>query len=293
MHDLFFRVATHTFRVTLHHDPELDAQLASYTPFATMPQTGTPLFTLTEDNGLTPDTEGFDEIGQFDCGGANHGVYHNDSHYRFHISDTRKELTGVLECSHDFTSGRIRLYGKAPQRFFALNNALMILFAFASAPHATLLVHAAVVRQAGRGYLFLGRSGTGKSTHARLWLRHIAGSDLLNDDNPVLVLADRKATVYGSPWSGKTPCYRNESAPVGAITRLEQAPQNLIRRERPVAAFASLLSSCSTMIWDKATYDAICETVSGMARVVPSYHLQCLPDAEAAQLCHQTVACPS
>lgn len=47
------------------------------------------------------------------------------------------------------------------------------------------------------------------------------------------------------------------------------------------------------MIWDKATYDAICETVSGMARVVPSYHLQCLPDAEAAQLCHQTVACPS
>ena len=62
MHDLFFRVATHTFRVTLHHDPELDAQLASYTPFATMPQTGTPLFTLTEDNGLTPDTEGFDEI---------------------------------------------------------------------------------------------------------------------------------------------------------------------------------------------------------------------------------------
>lgn len=128
-----------------------------------MPQTGTPLFTLTEDNGLTPDTEGFDEIGQFDCGGANHGVYHNDSHYRFHISDTRKELTGVLECSHDFTSGRIRLYGKAPQRFFALNNALMILFAFASAPHATLLVHAAVVRQAGRGYLFLGRSGTGKA----------------------------------------------------------------------------------------------------------------------------------
>ena len=152
---------------------------------------------------------------------------------------------------------------------------------------------AAVVRQAGRGYLFLGRSGTGKSTHARLWLRHIAGSELLNDDNPVLVLADGTATVYGSPWSGKTPCYRNESAPAGAIIRLEQAPQNLIRSERPVAAFASLLSSCSTMIWDKATYDAICETVSGMARVVPSYRLQCLPDAEAAQLCHQTVACPS
>ena len=129
----------------------------------------------------------------------------------------------------------------AQERAKHIGNELMILFAFAAAPHATLLVHAAVVRQAGRGYLFLGRSGTGKSTHARLWLRHIAGSELLNDDNPVLVLADGTATVYGSPWSGKTPCYRNESAPAGAIIRLEQAPQNLIRSERPVAAFASLL----------------------------------------------------
>ena len=63
----------------------------------------------------------------------------------------------------------------------------------------------------------MGKSGTGKSTHSRLWLENVPGATLLNDDNPIVRLTLVGAIVYGSPWSGKTPCYKNESAPLAGV----------------------------------------------------------------------------
>lgn len=84
-------------------------------------------------------------------------------------------------------------------RKLAIDNALMVLFALATAPHKTVLFHAAVVSHQDKAYMFLGKSGTGKSTHARLWLTYIEGTALVNDDNPVVRINDNVATVYGSP----------------------------------------------------------------------------------------------
>lgn len=91
------------------------------------------------------------------------------------------------------------------------------LFALSTDDKGTVLFHAAVVSHEGRGYMFLGPSGTGKSTHASLWLKYIDGTELVNDDNPVVrITDDGQATVFGSPWSGKTPCYRHVSYPWAA-----------------------------------------------------------------------------
>lgn len=89
---------------------------------------------------------------------------------------------------------------------FQLNTAIMIAFAAASAPEQTLLMHASVIAKEAGAYLFFGTSGTGKSTHSRLWLENVEGSSLLNDDNPALRVIDGKVIVFGTPWSGKTPC---------------------------------------------------------------------------------------
>jgi hypothetical protein len=176
------------------------------------------------------------------------------------------------------------------QGAFAVNNALMLLFAFNTALLGALEMHASVVRNGGRGYLFLGRSGTGKSTHSSLWLKHIPGTDLLNDDNPVLRLeADGTVRVYGTPWSGKTPCYKNESVPAGAIVRLRQAPENRIERLSPVQSYASLYASCSAFRPLKELADGWHRTLEGIVSVLPCYRLDCLPDEAAARLCHDTV----
>ena len=141
----------------------------------------------------------------------------------------------------------------------------------------------------GKAYCFLGKSGTGKSTHSGLWLEHIADTDLLNDDNPAIRVMEGVVYVYGTPWSGKTPCYRNLRMLAGGFLRLEQAPENSIRCESKLQGFASIISSCSSMIWDKPSYHAICDTVSMVAERVPVFYLRNLPNRDAALLSHATM----
>lgn len=173
---------------------------------------------------------------------------------------------------------------------FVLNNALMLLYALFTATGNTLLIHASVAVADGKGYVFLGKSGTGKSTHTRLWLNNIPGAWLLNDDNPVVKIEnDGSVMVYGSPWSGKTPCYRNEKAPLGAVVRLSQAPHNSIRRLSGIQAYAALAPSASSMKWDRVMADGLHNTLSGVIQSVGVFHLECLPDADAAFLCHNAV----
>lgn len=167
----------------------------------------------------------------------------------------------------------------------------MMIYAFNTACSDTVLMHASVIKKDGKGYLFQGKSGTGKSTHSGLWLKHIPGCELLNDDNPI-VHFNRKtgeATVYGSPWSGKTPCYKNDSVPVGAFVRLEQAPMNEIQRESPARAFASLLPSCSNLKEVRELNNGVIETVKYLAAHTPVYFLKCLLDKEAAEVCFNTI----
>ena len=204
-------------------------------------------------------------------------------------ANPQSPVCGILTFGRDFRSGRLFADGVPGAQAFAINNALMLLFTFAGASRSALEMHASVVTPGGRGFLFLGRSGTGKSTHSALWLKHIPGTELLNDDNPVLRVVDGSVRVYGSPWSGKTPCYKAQDAPVGAIVRLRQAPANAISRLNTVAAYASVMSSCSGFRPFREVTDAQHETLSAIATTVPCYHLDCLPDEAAARLCQTTV----
>ena len=198
------------------------------------------------------------------------------------------ETAGWLVCSDDYSMGRLITTGRHEK--MAIDNALMIMFALATADKGTVLFHAAAVSHEGRGYMFLGPSGTGKSTHASLWQRYIAGTALVNDDNPVVRIdEDGTATVYGSPWSGKTPCYRNVSYPLSGIVVLSQAPYNKIQRLSGIYAYAALVESISGKRWDERIADGLHQTENALASSVPVWHLDCLPDEAAARLCCSNV----
>ena len=195
-----------------------------------------------------------------------------------------------MQASPDFKECIVAIKGETwSHRNYGLNNALMMAYAFASADQLTMLMHASVIRHQGKGYLMTAPSGTGKSTHTRLWYDNIPGCDLMNDDNPVVRVVDDEAIVYGSPWSGKTPCYRNIQAPVGGIVRIQQRPENTIRKLSSLEAFSNLLPAISNMKWDKRVYNGVCDGISELIRLCGMYELGCLPDAAAAHLCHDTV----
>jgi hypothetical protein len=166
-----------------------------------------------------------------------------------------------------------------------LNRFLMIAFTLAAAPLKIVKLHASVIEREGKAVLFLGRSGTGKSTHTRLWEQHIPGSRLLNDDEPVVHIMDNGSVrVFGSPWSGSTPCYRNISAEAVAFVRLYQHPENKLIQIKGVTAFTALFQSAAILCSDEQHRERMFGNVSALTERVPFYRLDCRPDREAVML---------
>ena len=208
------------------------------------------------------------------------------------FSNTKLAPQGLFLPSLDFSQAEIVVPGNV-DRFlasFVINNSAMIAYSYTASRFKTLLIHASLVVKDGKAYAFLGRSGTGKSTHARLWLENLPGARLLNDDNPVIYIKEGRVFASGSPWSGKTPCYINEEYPLAGIVRLNQAPQNKIVRLGSLQSYAALLPSCSCMKWDSRQSKAVSDTVMEVVSEVPVWHLDCLPDADAAHLCYKTIS---
>ncbi len=201
----------------------------------------------------------------------------------------RGVTAGCLICSENYEDGRLITTGSYKK--YAIDNALMIMYAMVTADKRTVLFHAAVVSHEGRGYMFIGPSGTGKSTHAGLWRQAIPGAELVNDDNPVVRIdEDGRAKVYGSPWSGKTPCYRNVGYPLGGVVALSQAPRNKIWRLNGINAYAALLTGISGKRWDRRIADGLHETEIELTESVPVWRMECMPDEAAAKICVSSIA---
>lgn len=292
-----YQVGGHTFILDFPEEMLSEKELAPYAPFQTADYREEDLlFTLTlvrETENRTiytieNETVSFkDENGQMilyslpDGGVSVHlisdpAVQSADECCRLYMSPDYRQATAMLSSSPE-------------ELRYALDTALMLLYAFASSRRDTLLIHASAIGHNGMGYLFLGRSGTGKSTHSRLWIDHIPGSELINDDNPVVRVTDGKIYVYGSPWSGKTPCYRDKSLPVGAIVRLKQSPRNSIVRLASVMAYAALLPACSCLKWDRPMAAGVHDTLRRIVDSVPVFSMECRPDREAALTCMEAV----
>lgn len=283
-----YTVAGHTFSVRAEEGIDLSEALSQYVPFAEVPAAEkdsvfrlrvVPASGLDVPQGLT------EEFSQDDDGSQIRLCRTPEGAGWFEFSLWGK-LSGVMLVDAAFTQATLAVHDHGS---FALNNALMVMYAMRTARLGTALFHAAVIGQDGRGYLFLGKSGTGKSTHSRLWQKYIPGVQLINDDNPVVRMKGGMAYVYGSPWSGKTPCYRNVRMPVRAMVMLQQSPTNAIRRLGTLEAYAAILGSVSGMQWNRRVADALHHTEEKLLSCVPIWHLDCRPDEEAARLCHSTV----
>lgn len=295
MKSLYFQVAERYYCVQFTDDnADFRTLLNTSAPFnVRRPSAEVPMmFTLTVGEGLVDAKEEGERIGEFDCGGIMHRVFRmSDGGYKMLLTDVTGELACAYRANADFSRCECSVFGGIATQTFGITNANMISFAFAGASHGILLMHSSVPMKDGYGYLCQGKSGTGKSTHSSLWLKHIAGTELLNDDNPAVRYdaPTKRCYVYGTPWSGKTPCYRNLRAEVGGFLRLHQHPENIIKQLSPLEAFASILSSCSSMLWDKRSYSALCNTISSIVACTSAYDLQCLPDQAAAELSYSTM----
>lgn len=168
--------------------------------------------------------------------------------------------------------------------------AMWVAFTLPAANRKILPIHASAIVKDSKAILFLGESGTGKSTHSRLWLQHIGNSYLLNDDSPMLRLMDNMILIYGSPWSGKVHCYKQEAAPLKAMARINRYPENKISCSNKLASIGAIQPSFPPFLAYDWRYSGIMiRMIDRIVRDIPIYELKCRPDKQAAETAYAKI----
>ncbi len=136
------------------------------------------------------------------------------------------------------------------------------------------LLHAAILGVDEKGYAFLGRSGTGKSTHTGLWLQYISNAKIVNGDKPIIEYCNGEFIAYGTPWMGKERLGYNGKGVLKALCFLEQAKVNEIERLK--------IEEVSTRLFNQllmpTEFEAVSKTMDladELIKRVPSYLLKC------------------
>ena len=152
-----------------------------------------------------------------------------------------------------------------------------------------LLFHGSVVAVDGIAYLFTAKSGTGKSTHTRLW-REVFGDRavMVNDDKPFLQIKEDGVVVHGSPWNGKHRLGQNISLPLQAICILERGEENRIV---PIGAKDALhmLMQQSQRPMDRRKLPVYLDLLDRLSSRVEFYRMQCNMDPEAANVSYEAM----
>jgi len=151
-----------------------------------------------------------------------------------------------------------------------------------------IIMHASSVAYNGKGIAFTAPSGTGKSTHASLWVRHHHAS-IVNDDCPALRHYNGDTVIYGTPWNGSRKKSYNLHAPLTAVVILEQSKQNHIRELSAGEAIPLLIPRLFLPYYNPVLMDRALENADKIFRSMPIYHLKCRADREATELVHQCI----
>lgn len=199
----------------------------------------------------------------------------------FSIEPSEDDMERIRE---EFARISLSLGTKKTQDRDALveNNAIFGLAAEKLARYGALLVHGSALCMDGEAYIFTAPSGTGKSTHARLW-REVFGDRvwMVNDDKPMLKIGESGVSVWGTPWMGKHRLGRNASAPLKAIVSLHRDETNHIEKMSKSDAFPVMLDQ-AYVSRDPATMARIMDLEKQLLDTVDFYTLGCDMRPEAA-----------
>lgn len=145
-----------------------------------------------------------------------------------------------------------------------------------------MLMHCSVLEYEGNAYAFLGRSGTGKSTHTKLWLKYLPTARVINGDKPILEYKNGSFIAYGTPWMGKERWGTKAQAPLKGLCFLEQAKVNAVRK-LSIAEVSSRLFTQILLPTEENNAIATLDLIDKAVTNIPAYLLQCDISEEAVE----------
>lgn len=286
-HTAHYRIAGFGIELTLSEGDDFARLLPHAEGFRCEARDNEPILRLTTEEPLPSESDEPLKLISEDCNDLGRvRLFASKEGYRIEQSyldnDTRHHMALNSELNH----ATVAMNRQDPRFGESLSSLLRIAYSLSILRHEAVAIHASAICHQGEALLFLGKSGTGKSTHARLWVTHGEGCTLLNDDNPTLRWTPQGLKAYGTPWSGKTHCYRNEGYPVRGIARLGQAAENRFRLLDEREALLALMPSCTLLRENEAIEDLYYDLMERILGSTPVAHLACRADKEAYDCCH-------
>lgn len=152
------------------------------------------------------------------------------------------------------------------------------------------VIHCAAIEYEGNAYCFAAKSGTGKTTHIKLWRKTFGEKvHVINGDKPIMRFCDDKIYVCGTPWCGKENLNSNTAVPLKGICFLNQAPENKISA---LSSHESLGKLLKQVFIPKNKNDAIItiDLIGKMLSSVPMWSLDCTISEEAAKMSFESMS---
>ncbi len=146
----------------------------------------------------------------------------------------------------------------------------------------TLLTHSSFVIYQGKGIVFTGYSGVGKTTQAELWAKY-AGAEIVNGDKTFIREVDGRFYAYGLPWKGSSEYCLNKKAELCGVVVLRQSGENRITRlDKKTTEY--FMPHIFLPHWDKECLGNALDTFDKLIAEVPVYLLECRPDEESVEI---------
>ncbi len=189
----------------------------------------------------------------------------------------------IPELMIEFSSDEISDYAKSEGVSNDIAEITMILrdFSnFAFSKKSAILFHSSAISVNGQAILFCAPSGTGKSTHSKLWVKNFSDVEYINDDKPFIRKKGDNYLVYGSPWRGKHNLGGNVSAKIKAICFIERAKENSIVEIDEFQAIYGLLNQ-SVRVKEENEVDKLLQIFSEIVRFSKIYKLRVNMDDDA------------
>lgn len=277
----YYSIAGCTLKVT-GREAELQPEKGILAPFAVPPQPEDATLQLHLVENLSPP--------------AGTLVFHDDSRYVYADGETVIRYHGTLEQGVEHAYLRTCREGDTVTVQVRRNNAAggispKVVLRGMELTHritqqAGFLLHAAHISHNGKAILFTAPSGTGKSTQAALWEKHM-GAEVINGDRAIVKREGSGFFAWGVPFSGSSQISKQSHLPLGAIVYLKQSEKNSAKRLTGLAAFKAIWEGCSLDTWCREDVAKLTDTVLCAAKQANIYLLECTPTEEAVQVLNE------
>ena len=157
------------------------------------------------------------------------------------------------------------------------------IFSYSVINYNALIIHGTLIEYNNKGIIISAPSGTGKTTHARMW-RDTQRALIINGDRALCRKIDNKWIGFGMPWCGTSGEYINRDIEISDIVVLEQAKENSVEKLDTLQAFNHMIQNITAPTWEKNLLNKAMDYLEDIVNEVPVYKLKCTPDIEAVEV---------